>query len=151
MSTAWKALELRICRALGGQRGGPQGAAVSDCINVPFSVEIKRSSRPGPPVLSNWILQARAQGAREHKPWLVVVAGHNDRRPIVTMDFSAFAQLAQEAGRIPTPITQPPIEGSTMSETTETTTETTTTTQPDRPDIEDDDEDEGDAQGEDDE
>jgi len=54
--------------------------------------------------LSKWILQAKAQSKREHKPWLVVVAGHNDRRPIVAMDFWAFAQLAQEAGRIPNPI-----------------------------------------------
>ena len=104
MSTAWKALELRICKALGGRRAGPLGASVSDCVNVPFSVEIKRSSRPGPPVLSKWILQAREQSKRERKPWLVIVAGHNDRRPIVTMDFWAFAQLAQEAGRIPTPV-----------------------------------------------
>jgi hypothetical protein len=83
------------------------GAAVSDCVNVPFAVEIKRSSRPGPPVLSKWILQAKAQSKREQKPWLIVVAGHNDRRPIITMDFWAFAQLAQEAGRIPTPIVHP--------------------------------------------
>lgn len=108
MSTAWKALELRICRALGGRRGGPTGSNTSDCVNVPFAVEIKRSSRPGPPVLSKWILQARQQSKRERKPWLVVVAGHNDRRPIIAMDFWAFAQIAQEAGRIPTPIEEPP-------------------------------------------
>ena len=102
--TAWKDLERRICVALGGRRSGPMGAAVSDCVNVPFAVEIKRSSRPGPPILSKWILQAREQSKRERKPWLVVVAGHNDRRPIIAMDFWAFAQLAQEAGRIPNPV-----------------------------------------------
>jgi hypothetical protein len=102
--TAWKDLERRICRALGGRRGGPMGAAVSDCVNVPFSVEIKRSSRPGPPVLSAWIIQAKQQAKRENKPWLVVVAGHNDRRPIVTCDFWVFAELAQRAGVIPTPL-----------------------------------------------
>jgi len=107
MSTAWKDLERRVCHALGGRRAGPIGAAVSDCVNVPFAVEIKRSSRPGPPVLSKWILQAKTQSKRERKPWLVVVAGHNDRRPIVCLDFWAFAQLAQEAGRIPTPLEQP--------------------------------------------
>jgi hypothetical protein len=101
MSTAWKDLERRICKALGGRRGGPTGSNTSDCVNVPFSVEIKRSARPGPPVLSKWILQAKAQSKREGKPWLVVVAGHNDRHPIVTMDFWAFAQLADEAHRIP--------------------------------------------------
>ena len=102
--TAWKDLERRVCRALGGQRGGPQGAAVSDCINVPFGVEIKRSSRPGPPVLTAWITQARQQGKREHKPWLVVVAGHNDRQPVVALDFWAFAEICQRAGLIPTPL-----------------------------------------------
>jgi hypothetical protein len=104
--TAWKQLELRICRALGGRRGGPTGASVSDCVNTPFSVEIKRSSRPGPPVLSAWITQAKSQGRREGLPWLVVVAGHNDRRPIVALDFWAFAELAQRAGVIPTPLDQ---------------------------------------------
>ena len=102
-SAAWKDLERRVCKALGGRRGGPTGMT-SDCVNTPFAVECKRSIRPGPPVLSKWILQAKAQSKREHKPWLVVVAGHNDRHPIVCLDFWAFAQLAQEAGRIPTPL-----------------------------------------------
>jgi hypothetical protein len=104
LSVAWKHLELRICRALGGQRAGSDGHSHSDCTGVPYSVEVKRSSRPGPPVLSKWILQARAQAARERKPWLVVVAGHNDRRPIAVLDFWEFVDLAQAAGRIPTPI-----------------------------------------------
>ena len=100
--TAWKDHERRTCRALGGQRAGPIGAAVSDCIGVPYSVEIKRSSRPGPPVLSKWIEQARDQGRREGKPWLCVVAGHNDRRPVVCLDFGVFVELARRAGDIPT-------------------------------------------------
>ena len=109
MSAAWKDLERRICVALGGRRAGPIGAAVSDCVNTPFSVEVKRSTRPGPPVLAKWILQAKQQAKRENKPWLVVVAGHNDRHPTVTLDFYAFAQLCQEAGRIPTPLpVEPP-------------------------------------------
>lgn len=102
--TAWKDLERRIAAALGGRRAGPTGAAVSDVVGVPFSVEIKRSVRPGPPVLSAWIIQARNQARRENQPWLVVVAGHNDRRPICALDFYEFVQLAQAAGRIPTPI-----------------------------------------------
>ena len=105
MTAAWKDLELRICRALGGQRNGPTGKGCSDCTDaVPFSVEVKRSQRPGPPVLAKWITQARAHSRKEHRPWLVVVAGHNDRNPIVALDFWTFAQLAQEAGRIPTPL-----------------------------------------------
>lgn len=103
MTTAWKALELRICRALGGQRSGPLGRGASDCTDaVPFAVEIKRSARVGPPVLSKWVVQARDHSRREGKPWLVVVAGHNDRRPIVALDFWVFAQLAQRAGLIET-------------------------------------------------
>jgi hypothetical protein len=104
MTQAWKDLERRICVALGGRRSGPLGASVSDCVNVPYAVEIKRSSRPGPPVLSKWVLQARTNGKREHRPWLVVVAGHNDRRPTVTLDFWHFVELCQKAGAIPTPV-----------------------------------------------
>lgn len=110
-SSAWKDLERRICRALGGERAGPLGAACSDCVNVPFAVEIKRSTRTGPPILARWIQQAQRQGKTERRPWLLVVAGHNDRHPIVALDFWAFAQLAQEAGRIPTPLDVPPVPG----------------------------------------
>lgn len=104
MSAAWKDLERRVCRALGGHRAGPTGTATSDCANVPFAVEIKRSVRPGPPVLAKWIVQARAAAKRERLPWLVVVAGHNDRRPIVALDFWEFVELAQQAGVLPTPL-----------------------------------------------
>ncbi len=103
--TAWKALERRVCRMLGGQRAGPLGAAVSDCVGVPWAVECKRSSRPGPPVLSAWVQQARAQAIAEgnrHR-WLLVVAGPNDRRPIVCLDLAEFVELARQAGRIEAP------------------------------------------------
>lgn len=95
--TAWKDLERRVCVALGGRRAGPLGAAVSDCVNVPYSVECKRSNRVGPPVLAKWILQAKAQGRAEAKPWLLVVAGHNDRAPIVVMDFRTLLALQSAA------------------------------------------------------
>jgi hypothetical protein len=104
MSAAWKDLERRVCALLGGRRGGPSGASVSDCVNTPFAVEVKRSSRPGPPILSKWVLQAKTNGRREGKPWLVVVAGHNDRHPIACLDLYVLAELAQRAGVIPTPI-----------------------------------------------
>ena len=97
-SAAWKDLERRVCRALGGQRGGPIGAAVSDCIGTPFAVECKRSKRRVPE--GRWIAQAEAQSRREGKPWLLVVAGHNDRRPIAVLDFWELAELAQDAGLI---------------------------------------------------
>jgi hypothetical protein len=41
--TAWKDLERRVCRALGGERTGPGGG--SDCVYTEFSVEVKRSKR----------------------------------------------------------------------------------------------------------
>lgn len=102
--TAWKDLERRICNALGGRRAGPLGASVSDCVNTPFAVEVKRSSRPGPPVLAQWITQARTNARRENRPWLVVVAGHNDREPIACLDFGEFVKIATKAGLLPTPI-----------------------------------------------
>jgi hypothetical protein len=98
--TAWKDWERRACRALGGQRGGPQGAAVSDCVGTPWSVECKRVTRPC--LRSEWLSQARSQSKKEGKPWLLLISGHNDRRPIAVLDFLAFCQLAEEAGRIDT-------------------------------------------------
>jgi hypothetical protein len=73
---------------------------MSDCVDVPFSVQVKRSSRPGPPVLAKWVLQAREQSKREQLPWLVVVAGHNDKRPTATLDFAEFVRIAKQAGVI---------------------------------------------------
>lgn len=98
--SAPKDLERRVCRALGGQRRGNTGHGGSDCVDVPFAVEVKRSSRPGPPVLSKWVLQAREQSRREDLPWLLVVAGHNDRRPVAVLDFAEFVRLAVAAGVI---------------------------------------------------
>lgn len=99
--TAWKDLERRVCRALGGERSGPLGKGTSDCVGVAFSVEVKRSSRVGPPVLAKWILQAREHARKEKRPWLVVVASPGAKRPIVALDFLEFLVLAEKAGAIP--------------------------------------------------
>ena len=99
--SAWKDLERRICRRLGGRRAGPIGASVSDCVNVPFAVEIKRCARLGPPDYARWILQAKASGKQEARPWALVVANHNDRHPIITLDFEQFCEIAEAAGIIP--------------------------------------------------
>jgi hypothetical protein len=101
MTHAWKDLERRICRQLGGQRSGPTGKGASDCADTPFAVEVKRTRYLGPPVLSKWVLQAKANAREERRPWLVVVAGHHDRRPIVALDFFVFCELAQQAGVLP--------------------------------------------------
>jgi hypothetical protein len=95
--TAWKDLERRVCRDLGGERRGPVGRDMSDCVGIPYAVEVKRSSRAGPPVLSAWVQQAKEQGAREGLPWLLVVAGHGDRRPIVCRDFDGEVALIAAA------------------------------------------------------
>lgn len=98
MSAAWKALERRVATALGGRRTGPAGSAVSDVVGVPWSVECKRSKRGVPE--GHMLEQARSQGRREGKPWLLIVARHNDRAPIVVLEFSEFLDLARAAGRL---------------------------------------------------
>ena len=99
--SAWKAFERRVAVALGGRRTGPIGGAVSDVVGVPWSVECKRSKRGVPE--GRWLEQARAQGERQRRPWLLVVAWHNDRSPIAVLEFSEFVALAMDAGRIPRP------------------------------------------------
>src|SRR5262249_13256437 len=98
-SIAWKDLERRVCRALGGQRAGLVGREHSDCTaDVPFAVECKRSIRRGPPILATWVQQAREQSKKEGRPWLLVVPGHHDRHPIVAMEFELFVSMAHDAG-----------------------------------------------------
>jgi hypothetical protein len=96
--SAWKDLERRVCRALGGERRGPTGSSCSDCVDVPFAVEVKRSARGVPE--GRWIEQARRHGQAEGKPWLLVVCKPGSSRPVAVVDFWVFAELAQEAGRI---------------------------------------------------
>jgi hypothetical protein len=100
--SAWKDLERRVARALGGERSGPLGRYSSDAQGTAFAVECKRTTRYS--LRRSWIEQARRQSKGEHRPWLLVVSEHNDRRPIVVMDFWAFAEIAQTAGLIPTPL-----------------------------------------------
>jgi hypothetical protein len=49
-----------------------------------------------------WVEQARRQSKADGRPWLLVVAEHNDSRPLAVMDFWALAELAQRAGLIGT-------------------------------------------------
>lgn len=98
---AWKDLERRVAKALGGYRTGPTGTAVSDIVGTPFSVEVKRCKREA--VYAAWITQAREQGKKEKKPWLLVVGRHNDRQPICVLPFADFLELARDAGQIPEP------------------------------------------------
>ncbi len=92
--TAWKALELRVAKALGGTRSGPLGKHSSDINGIPYSAEVKRTTRYQ--LRQAWITQARRQGKQEHKPWLLIIAEHGDRNPIAVVDFSWLVQVLNE-------------------------------------------------------
>jgi len=47
------------------------------------------------------IAQAERQGRAEGKPWVLVVAGHNDRKPIATLELSVLLDAMHRAGLIP--------------------------------------------------
>jgi len=105
VSSAWKDLERRVCRALGAERRPSVGAkgwarGSDDDGSAPFSVECKRTTRYS--LRRAWVEQARRQSKTDGRPWMLVIAEHNDRRPIVVMDFWAAAELAQRAGLIGT-------------------------------------------------
>jgi hypothetical protein len=87
--TAWKDLERRVCAELGGRRAGPIGQAVSDCVNTPYSVEVKRTAKLQ--LRGEWLEQARRQSRDEGKPWILVIGSHGDRNPIVIQDFKTWA------------------------------------------------------------
>jgi hypothetical protein len=110
--SAWKDLERRVCRALGAERAGPRGKHGSDDDgSAPFSVEVKRTARMP---AQKAIAQARRQGKQDGRPWLLVMAGHNDSRPIAVLDFWVLAELAQKAGLIQVL----KVEGATITVTT---------------------------------
>ena len=99
-SAAWKDFERRVCRTLGAERRGsaPYTTGSDDDGSAPFAIECKRTTRYQ--LRAQWIAQARHQGRRDGRPWVLVIAQHNDRRPIAVCDFLAFAQLCEEAGRL---------------------------------------------------
>jgi hypothetical protein len=93
--TAWKDHERRTARALGGERSGPLGRHGSDTTGTIFAVECKRTTRYQ--LRRTWIEQARRQSKQESKPWLLVIAEHNDRAPIAVVDFGYLVSLIQAA------------------------------------------------------
>jgi hypothetical protein len=103
-TAAWKDLERRVCRALGAERrpsvssvGWAQGS--DDDGSCAFAVETKRTTRYQ--LRQAWIAQARRNAKRDGRPWLLVIAEHNDRRPVAVLDFWELVELAQQAGRVP--------------------------------------------------
>jgi hypothetical protein len=47
------------------------------------------------------IAQAEQQGRLERKPWVLVIAGHNDRKPIATLELSVLLDALRAAGWVP--------------------------------------------------
>jgi len=86
-ATAWKDLERRVARALGGERNGPNPG--SDVAGTPYSIEVKRMKRLS--LRSDHLEQARRQAAAEGKPWLLVIGTHGDRNPVAVVDFKWLA------------------------------------------------------------
>lgn len=104
MTTAWKDLERRVCRALGAERRpsvGPVGWArgTDDDGQAAFAVEVKRTIRYQ--LRKAWIEQARRNAKQDGRPWLLVISEHGARRPVAVLDFWQLVELAQQAGRIP--------------------------------------------------
>jgi hypothetical protein len=99
VAVAWKELERRVCRALGGdRRPGIQGD-VSDCTDrVPYAVEVKRVKRFC--LRDKWIEQARRHSRLDGKPWLLVQARHGSPRLVASLDFQVLVNLTERAGLI---------------------------------------------------
>jgi hypothetical protein len=104
VSTAWKDLERRVCRALGAQRRpsiGPAGWArgSDDDGSCAFSVEVKRTTRPQ--LREAWLEQARRNSRQDGRPWLLVQRErHGSPRLIATLDFYELVAIAQKAGLV---------------------------------------------------
>jgi hypothetical protein len=49
------------------------------------------------------IAQAELQGKLERLPWILVVAGHGDRRPIATLELNVLLELVYAAGVVVRP------------------------------------------------
>ena len=95
---ASKDAERRYARAWGGERYGNRGQGHSDGDEAcPVSLEVKRSIRARR-VASAWIEQAWTNAGREGKPPVLVIVGHNDRRPIAVVDHTWLLELARRAG-----------------------------------------------------
>ena len=99
--SAWKRFEDRVCMALGGRRVlGNRGGSVPDSDErVPFAVECKHGYERFQ-LREAWIEQARRNAVESGKPWLLVQAPKYARKPVVTLDFHTFVEIARKAGLI---------------------------------------------------
>jgi hypothetical protein len=105
--TAWKDLERRKCRDMGGNRRpsiGPDGWArgSDDDGSLWCYLEAKYVSRYG--LRRSWVEKARRESKAEQRPWVIAIDEHNDRHSgIAVTGWLTLVQLAHEAGRIPLP------------------------------------------------
>ena len=102
--TAWKDLERRVMAALGTRRRGQvvQGGwarGSDDDGTGPFNIEVKRTEKYQ--IRQKWIEQVKAQQQEDGRPWLLVVAEHYDRRPLVICELTTMVYLLRAAGVIP--------------------------------------------------
>lgn len=84
-----KSHERRTCKALGGERNGPNPG--SDCVGTPYAVECKRQVKLS--LRADHLEQARRQGAHEGLPWLLVLQEHGSDQPVLVMDFRWFVDI----------------------------------------------------------
>ena len=80
--------ERRTCKALGGERNGPNPG--SDCVGTPYSVECKRMTKLS--LRQEHIEQAKRQGEYDKKPWILVLQEHGDEA-FAVMPFKWFADV----------------------------------------------------------
>jgi hypothetical protein len=104
MSAAtWKAFERRVCRLFNAERRGQTGPGgwaqgSDDDGTAIFAIECKRCSRYQ--LRQAWIEQARRNAHATHRPWLLVLAEHNERRPLAVIDLHELVAICREAGRL---------------------------------------------------
>lgn len=97
MAASWKALELRIAKMWGGTRTGPVGRDGPDVAGVPVAIQIKRTANTTGGIKGAWIKQAQRDGKKAGLPWVLVIAGHNDRAPVAVVDHAWLVELWKEA------------------------------------------------------
>jgi hypothetical protein len=107
--TAWKNCERRICTAWGGQRSGPLGRDGPDCTGTPVAIQVKRTGSTTGGIQGAWIAQAKRDAKRVGLPFLLVVAGHNDRAPVAVVDHAWLLELATKAGLLATSESDTPL------------------------------------------
>lgn len=90
--TRGKQEERRIAELFGTNRRGIMGLSGSDASSeCPISIECKNSGRNG--IYARWIDQAREQGQKEKKPWILTVRRKGDHKFTVTCDGEFFLKL----------------------------------------------------------